>query len=140
MTKNLVTISLMIFIIVVVGILGIAVLTKQNNTIAPLDNIQNNTPSVVSPAPNNTSSPTINTITGSQVAQHNTRNNCWMIINNKVYNFTNYMNAHPGGASTIIPLCGKDGTTAFDTKGGQGSHSRTANNLLSNYYVGDLSK
>ena len=63
-----------------------------------------------------------------------------MVINNKIYNLTSYISAHPGGTGTIIPLCGKDGTTAFDTKGGQGSHSQNANNLLINYYVGNLIK
>jgi len=187
MIKNIVTVSLMIFIIAVVGVLGATVFLNQgkvnlvsnmgqvnsdqqsaiNNTSTqgqtntirggdedddPNDeagedggNYNNGTittttaPSVTTPSnPPAVKTPSVVGLTLSQVSTHNTRSNCYMIISNKVYNFTSYMNAHPGGASTIIPLCGKDGTTAFATKGGQGSHSQSAYNLLSSYYVGNL--
>jgi len=122
MIKNVVTVSLMIFIIAVVAVLGGAVF-NQNKT-----------------ANNSIGDNPVTGVTQSQVAQHNTANNCWMIISNKVYNVTSYIPVHPGGAGTIIPYCGKDGTVAFDTKGGDGSHPQSARNLLVNYYVGNLSK
>lgn len=161
MIKNIVTISLIIFIIAVISILGAGVFIKQNKTdpiiqnsqtVSPItevnddlnnddddgDRLVNNTPVVNTPV-NNIPSPATG-LTTIQVTQHNKSNDCWMIVNNKVYNLTSYMSAHPGGAQTIIPFCGKDGTTAFATKGGQGSHSQEANNLLINYYVGNLIK
>ncbi|MCL4354401.1 hypothetical protein M1349_02915 [Patescibacteria group bacterium] len=73
-------------------------------------------------------------LTTAEVAKHSSSDDCWMIISNKVYDFTDYMNSHPGGAGTIIPYCGKDGTSAFVGK----PHSQYAQTLLPNYYIGDL--
>jgi cytochrome b involved in lipid metabolism len=128
--KNLVTISLTIFIVVVIIILGAGAFMNQNKTsVAPV--VQQD---------NNTSTNTNAGITAANVAKHNSYNDCWMIINNKIYNVTDYVAMHPGGIETIIPYCGKDATVAFDTKGGRGSHSQNAQNLLTNYYVGNLSR
>lgn len=77
-------------------------------------------------------------LTLSEVSKHNTENDCYMIVNSKVYDVTTYLPVHPGGASRIIQYCGKDGTAAFDTKGGEGQHSNRAGNDLSGLYVGDL--
>ncbi len=77
-------------------------------------------------------------LTASEVAKHNTESDCYMIINSKVYDVTTYLPYHPGGAYRIIQYCGKDGTVAFDTKGGEGQHSNRAGNDLSSLYVGDL--
>lgn len=78
-------------------------------------------------------------LTASEVAKHKTESDCYMILNGKVYDVTTYLPLHPGGASRIIHYCGKDGTQAFDTKGGEGQHSNRANNDLSSLYKGDLS-
>jgi len=78
------------------------------------------------------------TLTKAEVAKHNTESDCYMIVNNKVYDVTTYLPVHPGGAFRIIQYCGQDGTQAFDTKGGQGQHSNRAGNDLSSLYVGDL--
>ncbi len=71
----------------------------------------------------------------SQVQSHNTSTDCWTIVNNKVYNLTNFIALHPGGSSAIISLCGTDGTAAFTT---QHSGNTTANNTLADFYIGDL--
>ena len=62
-------------------------------------------------------------LTPEYIAQHNNVYSCWMIVGGNVYDVTGYLNAHPGGRQAILPFCGKDGTTAFLTKGGNGSHS-----------------
>lgn len=79
-------------------------------------------------------------LNSAEISKHNSRTDCWMIINNKIYALSSYMDQHPGGAQRIIDFCGKDGTTAFDTKGGQGNHSSFANSLLKDFYVGDLNQ
>jgi cytochrome b involved in lipid metabolism len=38
---------------------------------------------------------------------------CWTVINEKVYDLTAWINAHPGGDDAIISLCGTDGTQDF---------------------------
>ena len=73
-------------------------------------------------------------LTTSEVAKHNSASDCWMIVSGKVYDFTSYMNSHPGGSGTIVPYCGKDGTSAFFDK----PHSSYAQTLLPDYYIGDL--
>jgi cytochrome b involved in lipid metabolism len=89
------------------------------------------------PAPATVKPVSIN-LSAAEVAKHNNLSNCWLLISGKVYDVTSYMNNHPGGVGTITPYCGADGTTAFDTRGGSGSHSSYAYGLLANYYVGDL--
>ena len=72
---------------------------------------------------------------------HNSATDCWIQINGNVYDVTNYLNEHPGGADLIIPFCGgSDATEAFTTKGGRGTHSSQAENLHTQTLVGILSK
>lgn len=78
------------------------------------------------------------TLTSTQVATHNTLQDCWMIASGRVYNLTTYITQHPGGRQAILDYCGRDGTTAFDSRGGSGSHSNNARNLLNGFYIGDL--
>ena len=79
------------------------------------------------------------TLTTAQIATHNSLSNCWMIVSGKVYDVTRYITQHPGGASAITNLCGQDGTSGFQTKGGRGSnHSNNAYNLLNNYLIGTV--
>lgn len=50
--------------------------------------------------------------TAEQVAKHNTQDDLWLIINNKVYNFTEYLPLHPGGEA-ILRNAGRDSTPGF---------------------------
>jgi alkylation response protein AidB-like acyl-CoA dehydrogenase len=47
------------------------------------------------------------------VAKHNNRSDCWIIIGNDVYNVTKFIGLHPGGAAFIVDNAGKDVTTQF---------------------------
>lgn len=87
----------------------------------------------------NTNSPSRTiTLTTSEASKHNSSTDCWFIINNSVYQVTEYLNAHPGGASIMIPYCGGDATIAYDTKDGRGSHSSTAAQDLASLKLGNL--
>lgn len=87
------------------------------------------------------------TFTASEVAAHNTKDNCWTIISDQVYELTEYVNRHPGG-SEILRACGTDATTLFtsrQTRDGQyigtGSpHSSTAQQQLEQLRIGELAK
>jgi cytochrome b involved in lipid metabolism len=70
-----------------------------------------------------------------QVKAANNAQKCWTVINGKVYNLTNWINQHPGGPDKILSICGKDGTSAFET---QHSGDRRPQNELQNFYIGDL--
>lgn len=72
------------------------------------------------------------------VAKHTTESDCWIIIDGSVFNVTKYLSLHPGGAFRILPYCGKDASTAFATKGGNGVHSAVAHQLLNMLKIGSL--
>lgn len=50
----------------------------------------------------------------SQVAQHNTKQSCWVIIKNKVYDVTDFLPEHPGGSAIILKYGGRDATAAYE--------------------------
>jgi len=78
-----------------------------------------------------------------EVANHSSRNDCWTIINNKVYDLTTYIPRHQGG-DEILRACGKNGTSLFETRtdengrsiGGGGSHSAEAESILRTLQIG----
>ncbi len=51
--------------------------------------------------------------TMAQVKANKSAAKCWSVINEKVYDLTAWINAHPGGAGAITSLCGIDGTQDF---------------------------
>jgi len=125
----------------IIGIIGVVVFVgltifygSQYNTMQ--------SPSVNQPQTLGTTETKIGTepiiLTLSEIAKHTTSSDCWMIISGKVYSVGSYASAHPGGSRAILSFCGKDGTVAFQTKGGKGSHSQNAVNLLASYYIGDV--
>ncbi len=77
-------------------------------------------------------------LTMEELALHNTASDCWLLIDGKIYDVTEYIPFHPGGQNDIINECGTDATVAFNTQGGEGSHSQGAHNKLSEYLLGDL--
>lgn len=95
-------------------------------------------PTTIPLTPPPTPKPVQTTLTSAEIAKHNTSGNCWLLISGKVYDVTQYIPFHPGGQNRIIPYCGKEATTAFNTKAGAGSHSTLAHNLLAGYLVGTL--
>ena len=74
-----------------------------------------------------------------EISQHNSADDCWLLINGKVYNVTGFINSHPGGEA-IIEGCGKDATELFETRpmGSGTPHSQRARSWVEDYYIGDL--
>jgi hypothetical protein len=64
------------------------------------------------PTPSASSTPETG-ITRAQVEMRNSKNACWSIIDEKVYDLTRWIDSHPGGPSYIQFICGKDGTNSF---------------------------
>ncbi|MBR9703327.1 cytochrome b5 domain-containing protein [Candidatus Woesearchaeota archaeon] len=94
-------------------------------------------PEVIIETPVETIENTNTILTLALVQAHTSTNDCWTIINDKVYDITSYVPFHPGGLAEIARVCGVDGTALFTTSAGR-THSQNAHNLLINYYVGDL--
>lgn len=80
--------------------------------------------------------PVAKTYSSTQVAAHNSASSCWGVVSGTVYDLTSYVSSHPGGASAIKALCGKDATAAFTGQhGGQSSPT----NVLASFTLGKLS-
>ena len=47
------------------------------------------------------------------VAQHDTADSCWLVISGVVYDVTEFRGIHPGGASMMDAVAGKDATDFF---------------------------
>ena len=56
-----------------------------------------------------------NLITWDEVRRHNTRKDCWIVVNNIVYNVTNFKKNHPGGSKIIEFYAGQDATVRLNT-------------------------
>lgn len=85
------------------------------------------------PAPKPTSSQDGYTL--AQVAEKNSQSACWVAIDGMVYDLTDWIRSHPGGRSSILSLCGTDGTSSFLSQhGGQARPSAT----LDRYLLGPL--
>ena len=51
--------------------------------------------------------------TRDEVAKNNNEESLWCIIDSKVYDLTDFLDAHPGGETVLLQVAGTDATTAF---------------------------
>jgi len=68
-----------------------------------------------------------------EVRKHCSKNDAWLVIDDCVYDVTQFVEKHPGGDSIFIGL-GKDATNSFRKL----KHSQNAINLLTHYQIGIL--
>ncbi|XP_034489689.1 cytochrome b5 isoform X1 [Drosophila innubila] len=68
------------------------------------------------------------------IKEHNKPDDLWLVIDNKVYDVTKFLNEHPGGEESLMSVAGVDGTKDFNEVG----HSAEARELLKKFYIGDL--
>jgi cytochrome b involved in lipid metabolism len=68
----------------------------------------------------------------SDVQSHNSESDCWTVVENRVYEVTDYIPKHN---PKILDGCGKDATSIFLPK-----HSQKAKDTLNKYYIGDLAQ
>lgn len=69
----------------------------------------------------------------SEVRKNQKAESCWIVVRNKVYDCTPFLDDHPGGADSILINGGTDSTEEFDA-----IHSAKAQAMLEEYYIGDL--
>ena len=69
-----------------------------------------------------------------EVKEHKSKESAWCVYKNVVYDVTNFLDEHPGGADLLFDECGGDLTKAFDDVG----HSDSAVNDLKQYKIGEL--
>lgn len=75
-----------------------------------------------------------------QVAKHATIKDCWLVIDEKVYDVSSYIPKHPAPESAIVKYCGKNADHGWNTKDKKSAHSRAAARLLNRYEIGTLTK
>ncbi|KDP41326.1 hypothetical protein JCGZ_15733 [Jatropha curcas] len=69
-----------------------------------------------------------------EAAEHNTKDDCWIVIDGKVYDVSSYLDEHPGGDDVVLATIGKDATDEFEDAG----HSESARELLESFCIGEL--
>lgn len=60
----------------------------------------------------------INIYSKEEVLKHNKINDCWIIVQNKVYDITAFVKKHPGGSDILMTRAGENATSFFVTKHG----------------------
>ncbi|XP_015808453.1 cytochrome b5 type B [Nothobranchius furzeri] len=68
------------------------------------------------------------------VRVHNMINDTWLIIHDKVYDISKFLEEHPGGEEVLLEQGGADATESFEDVG----HSSDAREMLQQYYIGEL--
>ncbi|GKZ19548.1 hypothetical protein AbraIFM66951_011263 [Aspergillus brasiliensis] len=71
-----------------------------------------------------------------EVSAHNTKKDLYMVIHDKVYDCTSFVDEHPGGEEVLLDVGGQDGTEAFEDVG----HSDEAREILDGLLVGKLKR
>ncbi|KAG2502744.1 hypothetical protein JM16_009634 [Phytophthora kernoviae] len=73
-------------------------------------------------------------ITMEEVSHHNTEEDCWSVLDGKVYNLTPYLKFHPGGVADLLLSAGGDCTDLFNEK-----HPWVnGHSMLEKCYIGQL--
>lgn len=78
------------------------------------------------------------TVTMAEVARHAKPSDCWMAIDNVVYDFTAYLPQHPAAPELMTAWCGKEASEAYRTKTKGRPHSPYADQLLAKYRIGTV--
>ncbi|CAL1595275.1 unnamed protein product [Knipowitschia caucasica] len=73
-----------------------------------------------------------------EVAQHCTKDSCWVLLGTRVYDVTNFLRMHPGGDALILQRSGKD--ISPEMEGPPHRHSENARRWMEQYYIGELDR
>ncbi|KAL7276913.1 hypothetical protein RUND412_000105 [Rhizina undulata] len=70
------------------------------------------------------------------VKAHNAKKDLWMVLHDKVYAISSFIDEHPGGEEVLMDVGGQDATEAFEDVG----HSDEAREILNGLLVGNLKR
>lgn len=69
-----------------------------------------------------------------QVRENANSKNPWIVIDDCIYDVTEFLNDHPGGEEVLLEQAGKDATEEFEDVG----HSSDAREVMKKYKIGEL--
>jgi len=75
-------------------------------------------------------------LTYAEVAEHNSRKDLYLVIHDKVYDTSGFVDEHPGGEEVLLDVAGQDATEAFEDVG----HSDEARQVLEELLVGTIKR
>lgn len=112
--------------------------TTTTSPAAPASSTSSTTTTTTSTSTTTTkaASPTPAGYTLAMVVQHASATSCWSVVNKTVYDLTAWINAHPGGATRIKNMCGKDATSQYT---GEHGTQRSPLAQLATFKLGVLS-
>ncbi|KAI9666944.1 MAG: hypothetical protein M1831_001449 [Alyxoria varia] len=70
------------------------------------------------------------------VADHSSKKDLQLVVHDKVYDATSFVDEHPGGEEVLLDVGGQDATEAFEDVG----HSDEAREILEGLKIGDLKR
>lgn len=79
-------------------------------------------------------SPTIPEYNLSEVSNHCTPDDCWLVIFDRVYDVTSFLQEHPGGEYIMMEFAGRDATIPFRST----RHGKDSYQMLSRFMIGIL--
>ncbi|KAK8754323.1 hypothetical protein OTU49_015612 [Cherax quadricarinatus] len=80
--------------------------------------------------------PSTRVFTLAEVLTHKKSDSCWIVIHDRVYDVTKFLDEHPGGEEVLLEQAGTDATENFEDVG----HSTDAREMMKEYYIGDISE
>jgi len=72
-------------------------------------------------------------LTLAEMAKHNSSSDCWVVVEDGIYNVTSLIDTHPGGREAILKYCGTNATEVFFRE-----HTQKDYEVLQTYYIGTI--
>jgi cytochrome b involved in lipid metabolism len=141
--SNQVKIIVIVAVIAVISLGGFLLLRTSSDNAS--NTVSNNSDTSSPSAETENIQDEIPSFTIEEVAQKNTKDECWTIIAGSVYDLTSYIPRHPGG-DEILLACGADGSSLFNERktnsgeivGSGTPHSSSSANQLQSLFIGTI--
>ncbi|KAK4990017.1 hypothetical protein LTR66_005821 [Elasticomyces elasticus] len=75
-------------------------------------------------------------LTFSEVSEHTSKKDVYIVVHDKVYDASSFVDEHPGGEEVLLDVGGQDATEAFEDVG----HSDEAREILDGLLIGKLKR
>lgn len=129
--SNKYIIFLGVLVVLFVGGVGVFLTSNKTSTVEKQISAEpTQIPAAASTAPTTQKSYTL-----ADVSQHSTESDCWIVVENNVYDMTPFIPDHPGGRE-IIEGCGRDATSMFQRE--REHQKENAASYLPPYQIGVL--